>query len=1044
MEDSGNINKAYSEKQFNLLTDVYNTAVIDAGKEIEDYFKYIKVLSVKDENGNSLIPDNLNLGFAYNYANPSNGLTITFDKLYADSVKALIEYEVQYADSTETYTYKKAITLQNWQALQVKYPENEVVTDADKYLTIEEITLSNGVKYVNQQYEAVVIDNLDSYTIDLRDIKNKNINRITAKDRTKETAEFTTDYVIESFEILAYENTINFPTYVKTYGNIELDKNNATITFKNYGQNFSGIIVFKLTTTSGNSIEYFVRVTCLGGNTAVDGNKKVEIDAEYTSGTTISTVIDGIGTNFIKNNYNNVTKFDATKVKMFLLNATVLADNNVDYNKAVFGDTNLDNPIRYTCVNDKTLTINDYTTITLSLIYYDAENGYVYPIGILTLYLRPTLTPNPVVTSSTIGAGYTLVNAGIENGEFEYTIPANTSPIPFPNGFELLRTEGAEDIKVGYEGAEEIEIENQVTSDKVFTIFYKHTSDNYTIKVTYTLNLVEIKAGSTHTIGELNKEKTQFVDTFVIDAANYEKYFGTYQGQIKIGNEKFKVGAGYTFSVVDDEGNAISKNSGNITNGVEYKINSGVLTLIFTQGLYDVDRPINVYYTNLIVAEADKTITYTFNVKRGLYIETAEGDNQGINSSQRKTTDVIANAYTSPVGSTLSVTKSNINGTNTDGGIKYTFAGYTIYIKDASGLINFEFKSEDENYVLTDKHNDTKKIYEQIIGNPYDDMDDDTLEFVHMPKTKNIDITFTISNGSDEFKTDASTVDVRNLYLTIAKTYQQVEAIYVTQPGVVGDGADKTYYHPEAENVVKGTTINKLQDYLFTPIKEYSIYVHNGDNNTWNLVKNSLYKYVSGSYVLNTDPTYDSATNYYFKNISDNRSNDLRLKLKDLNGNDVDSDINFAGMGFADSTNPNFINFTLGANSKATLTLNADNTQNIIFDNSITANEKCIVYLDNIAGMPTAEYDFQIMADNKVDGFTFSNEGYPDETANYMSFVIREDKNANAEYSTGKLKIGTIKDGLSKGVHVLNGSNWVFLPKAGSDDERTRSKAGIH
>ena len=114
---------------------------------------------------------------------------------------------------------------------------------------------------------------------------------------------------------------------------------------------------------------------------------------------------------------------DATKVKMFLLNATVLASDN----KIYVGDSIVGADTQYTCVNDKTLTISDYTTITLSLIYSDSENGYVYPIGILTLYLRPTLTPNPVVTSSTIGAGYSLVNdKGIENGEFKYTIPANS------------------------------------------------------------------------------------------------------------------------------------------------------------------------------------------------------------------------------------------------------------------------------------------------------------------------------------------------------------------------------------------------------------------------------------------------------------------------------------------------------------------------------------------------------------------------------------------------------------------------------------------
>ena len=117
------------------------------------------------------------------------------------------------ADKNNVYIYDETnkVYIQNNAAYDSSetYYVRTVIEDENKYLTIEEITLSNGVKYENVQYESVLIDNLESYTIDLKDIKNKNISRIIAKDRTDVSAQFSTNYSIESLEILAYENTIN-------------------------------------------------------------------------------------------------------------------------------------------------------------------------------------------------------------------------------------------------------------------------------------------------------------------------------------------------------------------------------------------------------------------------------------------------------------------------------------------------------------------------------------------------------------------------------------------------------------------------------------------------------------------------------------------------------------------------------------------------------------------------------------------------------------------------------------------------------------------
>lgn len=966
--ESGNISQAFSETDFNVLNHVYDVASV----KMSDYFEYIKVLSVEDKDGNPLTVNGVDdLGFAY-VSNNDDGLVVKFKNISGDEISAFIEYEVKYKNLNDTYKYKKEITLKNWQDLTVETPEQseELTYDSQE---MEEIVLINYVSgqeetFNSINYEPILVNVEKPWSINLLNDEFKHVRRFSAIDRRK-TVDNSSSISIKNLTVLAYQNNLGLDSYAARVESL-IDVKKGIITFPETSA-LSGLIAFRLVSESGNYDDYFVYVTSLGDKTEVFGDVK-----DYVNSNESKTISDYVSETDLQSKFKIEYK---SQLEMFLLDARTLTDkaDNKGFNSSIVKETTIgtgDDQVvysgkRYTEVKNCTLNIEDFTTITLSLIYNDGYN--FYPVGILTLYLRPNGAPITIPGDT---------DNIIHNGEFECEIDANDPTHDFPSADFSVHKIIQSGSVVGVEGTK-LKLEQKVTESYTFVVFYKHIS-GYIIKVTYNYKAVDIKDGEYIPVGKLvsgaTDTETKFNNIVTIDSTYYRNHFGNYYGEIQLGEYKDgSIMGGATFTI-DSSYKFSGAASGNIMTGVTYTLTSGVLTLTFEQGLYDQVKNIGIEYSKL--NDQDKKVqVYTFDVESGLHIETNSTADSGVSDSQRMATTLKDN-YTNADGSYIEITK-----TTTGDGVKYVIGGYTIYVNNTSGNLEFVFNVETSKYVIGEDVNKVIKTnsltFDATSGKAI-------INFIHLPKEKNINVTFNILRGNDYFKTDATTELNKTLYLTVSQTYLQVEATYVTVENNITDAAgNRITYKPTMENVVKGTEIKELtENYLFVK----SIYAE------------------------------------------DVLENNCKLKLKKYDESYIYAD--FSGMGFKDTNNLNYLNIDQITGYASSI----NGGKGVKFSSDVAKNEIAKVYLTNMSEMPTCIYTFQVMADDKVDGITFSQAGYVDESANYMSFVINDDDSSDT-YNTGKLLIGTIKDESSSGIWVqtLNhASSWKYLPKSGDEDDR--------
>ena len=917
--------KALSENKFNLLTGIYSVS------DIHRYYQYIQVKSVKDKNGNPLT--NSTLGYAYDITKGStSGLEITFKAIVGDYVDAIIEYEVKYINGS-TYQFEKEFKLENWQQIDVVYPENHQDFAMESCGCKDFITGAAKVVDV-EHYEPILINNNSGTILNLLNDNRKTVSRFTAKDRA---TGYDVELEIAKLEIVAYQDVLGMLSYANLVSQ-NINTKTGEIYFSSYNTLY-GILVFRLTSKSGNYKDYYVYVTSVGTNYAVSASKDGYLNYQYTNTSkTISNIVsESIVTDGTKTGFKNVFGEYPTNVKMFLLNATTLADNNNEFNATIFGSS----VERYSFVNSNTITIKDYTTITLSLVYDDGNK--VYPIGVLKLYLRPTGEAGEI-------AGYSALTSGVKNGEYALDIDANQSEIEFPSGFDYdANMQNGETVTNVVEITSKITLNQKVTKDYKFVVFYK--KGDVTIKVVYTYKAVNVPQAKYVEVGLLDKdltnpENTKFNNSVEIN----ENYFGTYQGDLKIGGVTFVISADNKVSL---------KTNGTIATGVDYLISDNKLKLTFAQGLCNEDVSLAFEFLNLQSTNESRIINHVFNVKSGVLIESLSNDNSGVNTSQRlKTTPT--GTYNVQAGNVVAIQKYSI-----DGGVRYEVGGHTIYINNENGKLEFAFTAENTKYVLSDDVNN-----KQIVS-----ADDINLEFVHLASAQDIDLLFKVSNGTNFFKENATSELITALYLTIAQTYVQVEPVYVVK-NVTAD----SNLNPIAENVAKGAAIG-------------------------NGAGESLAKYLFET----TTPTPSSIKN----------ATKLRLKVVNADGSTDYATDDFSGLGFLVKENPNFVRFAADANGE--IKGNADGqTQYIQFNSSLNQNALCNVLITNNAGMASCSYTFQVMADAKKDGITFSNDGFVDQDNNYMSFTINDD--TAASFASKEFLIGTISDSRAKGVYVLDAS----------------------
>lgn len=1025
--DSKDEIKAYSNNNFNLLTDVYKIENINT--YLNTYYKSITVNSVKDANGNNLT--NSTLG----YVDFNTGLIITFNDIVGDSVPANISYTVEYVGGT-TYTYTKEITLFNNEELIVTYPEDTRsanATQTEYAFTNVEFNKDSENSYSQnvEKCEPVLVNSTTGTTINLLNDTNKFVNRISAKDRTTgEDKQLT----LTSIELFAYQNSLNLGAYAKE--NVSVDNANGTITFQTFQATISGLLVFKISSTSGNFCYYYVYVHSNGvKNTDINANSYGYVNYEILAENTL-TLKDILYTTYIGDKFFDQTfKVDLENVNVYLLNATALGDNNTEFkNVLTKGESSA---TRYTCVDEYILDISDYTTLTLSLIYKDDSN--IYPVGRVTVYARPNGAPSETGEGKDLDANYSNETANNFNGIYTYKIDANATEISYPTDYSVTKiyegTNCVEDYKIKEtidNGSGILMSNTQITQDDTyskiklkkgttdytFTVFYN--KEGLTLKVIYTYKALIIPTTVVTQVGDLvvgSAESEQEINantkfnnsvTFDYDADNsnctFTKYFGTYQGEITIGGVQFNIGADNKISTTDTSNQIKDTNNQTISYAIS---EAGVLTLTFTQTTSQYIQNVEFKFAT----KENTTITHAFNILSGLKIVTTATSNSGTSSAQRIESTLMLKKENdetiTSVGSTISFVRAEIDeyADGTTHGVKYEFGGYTIYINNTSGKLKFSFSDDnysnvyaDSSYVLENNGTSWETLKKSNKNSIEVAIEDEKFNFVHLAQEKEIDVTFTISNGESNFTLSGADV-TQTLYVKIAKSYSEINSTYVTAP----QNIDGTTYLPQAENVLKDSTIGGTADYKI-----------NGNNAV------SL-----GAYLFTSLTDKADYLNYTRTKVTLLYKDNGKTKTKEIYNN-------FSNIGFIDPKNPNFVKFELSDGAQATISTNDDGSQNITFTSAtLTTNVLCAVLMSNKAGMPTKEYNFNIMADTQKDGITFSDQGYVDEDKTYMSFVI-SDTNQYSNYSTDKLLIGSINDNLGAGVFVIDSSldkEYKFLPK---------------
>ena len=155
------------------------------------------------------------------------------------------------------------------------------------------------------------------------------------------------------------------------------------------------------------------------------------------------------------------------------------------------------------------------------------------------------------------------------------------------------------------------------------------------------------------------------------------------------------------------------------------------------------------------------------------------------------------------------------------------------------------------------------------------------------------------------------------------------------------------------ENVVSGYVIRDVYSELFTDIAEY-------DQNIVDIVNSS-------------------------KII-----NEKRIALIDLEGNYV-LDYTASAIGFTDSSNPNYINFSVGEN----IVYSNENRQ-MTFSN-VTTNTLANLYLSNDSGVNSIIYSYQIMSSSEYrDGLDYQvyTNGTMD-NKEYVALLIEDESSSN-------------------------------------------------
>lgn len=786
---------AYSGSAYDLLTGIFDAD--DDGSENDlyedDNIASLVVLGVwDDESKSESITGSIVNGFAqsgYTSGIANANCSIIFKEISGNSKNVFVKYKITYSGSEVEYEFFVPLEILNRQKIEVAYPE-ALSFDSKTYNFVSNYShnninakLGDTKTLTDIQFEPVLLYTHKTTTLDFNQKDNKMVQRAIVENRSG-----LAETKVKTVELVAYSDVntgFAFDGKFKIDGK-SLNFENGKIIFPSVGDTgVYGALIFKLITPSGNYAYYCVYINVAEANSGLDSSNQVYVVAytnssafeldDYTSKnndsheTRIVTgsttylslpgspgLVESLNTDdfLIKNlgySYNSA----GTKVFLTDITETGVENSNVNYSG------------RMLLQSDTTIPLDEkFKTITLSLVWDNSP--FIFSFGTIKIYLQPETNVNvnddPSIINQFIIDGTQTFKYELPDGKFTADVKASAEKIkcPFDGAWnaEILEIDGDEYDTVHNTKHQKYEVINNSEislEERVLVktkVYVKYTRSNTIVFVDYSFLATEIPDQgalnvSSVTIGEFDSGFNNTINLISTTdkqglISNKEFFFGTYGAGTYGTDTKIQV-RNALGAFVDIETSSFVNNVKRIP---DYELE-------FNQTHEDQEIIIKIIYLKL----NNEVRFFKFNVKKGYSYEiTGSGASE---DDRLKTTYM--NDYTSQIGSTLSVSKSEPSYTT------YTIEGLKLHTNVDSKLqITF---GEDYNYVLDSLGN---TILTSGTGLPF--LSAGTINFVHSAQPKHMIATIEVLSDT----TPVVKYGEYHLYLEVVQTYSELRATYLT------------------------------------------------------------------------------------------------------------------------------------------------------------------------------------------------------------------------------------------------------------------------
>ncbi|MBR6778989.1 MAG: hypothetical protein IKM43_02420 [Clostridia bacterium] len=935
--------------------------------------------------------------------NVDNMCIVNVREIEGNSFTVVIPITITYADGNATnYETTYNLTINNRQVINVNYPylDNFTVDNSNFVKVRSNTIISQEIDTINDNsyYEPVVTGD----TIDFDDLSN-GVKRIDIINKYS-----TGSDSIASIQVYSCEDFSNVKTYVAS-GKIQINNATGQVTFGNmdsFGASNVGIIKFKITSYSGSVAYYYVRVFNKAG---------ANISNQHFSGVSASTVkelettqtADGlnVGTNTAMFNNKTVgfdatndinlssygityagSNFDISKIEAYLLDVESIAGVGIITEEGATKDNikvgNADLGVKkYQKLNNITLNnVSNYYTLKVMFVYNDINSARQFPIGQLTVYVRPQSNEGTIATNENFGHKVGNYNTG----EYVYKVPTNVAKFenPFGGSPELSIITHPWDTTIADVDATTVEFDKYVNTETTFVV--KYDFGGYILHVHFVLQKVELN------IGDQTAEEITVGDAKVTGAIfdYFENKYALanlvedYAKEIEINSVKINLSTKqvYDTSLDPDAYTDITETGFEISENIKIVKISNVLYLEFTQTTSQQPLQTTIKYLDV---EDTPTLINKFNVKAGIYVPVSEVAVDSV---------AIANAYNQQAGSYVSTTKQTESNYNL-----YQVGDLKVYTAPNLQIsVNYSGSTADDG--------------KYFVGQIYN-AEEETINFVHMAKSDYIvNLNLVISAGVQEFndvvavKTEPEGVvtytyiiDTNTFVWTADNltfnehTYEHNDSLSSDKNIAYTSGNNKIYLILNDDDEVKG--IRVLPTFVEQPLLKVKLAkTYNGLKASYMTPNATKENVVSGTtYSENIYNTLFSEIT--LKDIKDIKGNVIynsnRIQLLNTSNDPVISNFDFDAMGFNIENNPNAISFAKDGyidlvDNKLTIQNVSSKAEGKLILSNITGVE--LVYIFNV--LPQTESLVYITSDNTIHGTKQAG----DNITKYVSILVNESK----------------------------------------------------